>query len=192
MKRRIPGFDKLTEDEKKSLFLYFERMSFDKGLSTVEGKTVGEVIGFQKKWEMELEEFKAKFEREKAAEAAALQGSLSVIVNSKSLVGPDYDKDFRFFITYTNTSQKDIRGFQGSVVFYDLFGDRILGLDLKIFSPVKVGEKGTWEGGFRFNQFINQHVQLKNTELKDLKVVWEPEKILFINGATLPKKETFK
>ena len=36
-----------------------------------------------------------------------------------------------------------------------------------------------------FNEFINNDVTLRDKDLKNLKVLWIPEKIIFANGSTL-------
>ena len=36
-----------------------------------------------------------------------------------------------------------------------------------------------------YNQFLNPHQQLRNTELKDMKVVWMPESVIFTDGSKI-------
>lgn len=196
--KEISGFKNLTKDEIELLKYYVLRFAVreenTKGKPPLPlvGKTVGELIELQRQWDKEQaaeEALQKKLEEEAKAKeealVAELRNSLTVKVNSKKLTTEDYENNFRFLVTYQNNTKKDIKAFQGRVVFFDLFGDRVLGLDLKIIGPLKSGQTGTWAGGFRYNQFEEKHIQLKDTELKDLKVAWEPEKILFVDGTTI-------
>ena len=86
---------------------------------------------------------------------------------------------------YQNTSTRDIRAFQGKVQFVDLFGSEILTRPLSISAPIASGKKATVDGVIEYNQFLPPHQQLKSTEVKDLKIVWIPELVIFADGARL-------
>ena len=51
--------------------------------------------------------------------------------------------------------------------------------------PIEAGEQVNWDATTEYNQFMSEDKTLKNKDLKDLKVVWNPEKILFEDGTTL-------
>jgi hypothetical protein len=83
---------------------------------------------------------------------------------------------------YENTSPKDIRAFKGSVIFQDLFGTEIYRANLTISDPISAGAKTQWNGSIEYNQFIAAHKLFRNTELKDMKVIWMPASIIFVDG----------
>jgi hypothetical protein len=200
----------LTVEEVQLLTAYMMRYGLAEGLKglnqgrndlPLEGKTVGELIGLQKKWMDDQKTAEAR-EKKLAQEAKAkeeaikaeLQKSLTLTVYDKGFVPSNYEvgrySDYiTYSIVYQNTSLKDIRAFQGKVVFQDLFGDKVMDLNLKITDPVKAGEQARWQGTSEYNQFRSQEVRLRNAELKDLKVVWVPTQIIFADGTTIPQDQ---
>ena len=204
----IKNSKSLTVEEVQLLQGYLMRYAMAEGFKglnkgknelPLEGKTVGELIDLQRKWAEDLKTEEAKQKR-LAEEATARKEAIATELR-KSITLAVYEKDYRpsnwraeryedlitYSITYKNTSPKDIRAFQGQVVFQDLFGDRVNGFNLKISDPIKAGETGNWSGGTKFNQFDDEDVRLRNADLKDLKVVWVPERIIFADGTTIPE-----
>ena len=198
----------LTVEEVQLLTTYMMRYGLAEGLKgfnqgkndlPLEGKTVGELINLQKKWmedETAAEAQQKKLAEEAKAKEEAVKAELAKYLNltvyDKGFLPSDlergrYSDYLTVSVAYQNTSPKDIRAFQGTVIFQDLFGDKVMDLDLKITDPVKAGEKGQWKGSTHYNQFESEHTKFKNAELKDLKVVWVPEKIIFVDGTTIPK-----
>jgi hypothetical protein len=43
----------------------------------------------------------------------------------------------------------------------------------------------TWNATTEYNQFVSEDKTLKNKSLKDIKVVWKPEKVIFEDGIVL-------
>lgn len=207
----IKNSKKLTVEEVGLLQGYLMRYGVIEGLKgltggenelPLEGKTVGELIELQRKWaeETKAEEARQKklAEEAKAREealAAELRKCITLAVWDKGFVDSDYRRGLyqdllTYSITYENNSPKDIRAFQGTVVFQDLFGDRVNSFGLKITDPIKSGEKAQWKGTTAFNQFDKEDTRLRDAELKDLKVVWMPERIIFADGTSIPEGST--
>lgn len=209
--KEIQGFKNLSKDDADLLARYVLRHSVvesikgdaEKTIPLVD-KTVGEIIQLQKQWDKEQKE-----EAEKAAILAAeakareeaiqaeLRNSIQLTVFDKDFIPSNYRLDryednITISIAYENRSTKDIRAFQGIVIFNDLFGDEIFSSSIKISDPIKAGQKATWIGAIEYNQFRDEHKRLKNADMKDLKVVWKPAKIIFSDGTTLPKEEETK
>jgi hypothetical protein len=161
------------------------------------GKTIGEVIADEKKWR---DEQKKKEEEEKrlAAEAKAkedalaaqLREAVSLTVFDKGFV-PSNPSAGRFddYITvktaYENKSGKDIRAFRGVVRFTDLFDKQIYATAITIDDPLPAGQKGTWNGVIDYNQFDDDDRALRNAEMQNMKIVWQPRSILFADGSAL-------
>ncbi|WP_299444101.1 hypothetical protein [uncultured Aquimarina sp.] len=97
--------------------------------------------------------------------------------------------DYEEFITYKflieNKSNKDIRAIKGNIVFTNLFGDKINTLSFVYDDPIKSGRKNNYNATTDYNQFIEEDRALKNKDLKDLKIIWEPLKVIFSDGTTL-------
>ncbi len=165
------------------------------------GKSVGELLAQLKKQAAEekteadrqkrlAEEAKAKSD----ALAAELRKSIDLTVYEKGFVPSDImGGRFRDKITikcaYQNSSTKDIRAFRGTVQFTDLFGSEIFTTRLMISEPIGAGKKGNWDGAIEYNQFHRPHEQLRNTELKDMKVIWIPESVIFADGSKIGTSE---
>ena len=209
--QEIQGFKNLPKDDADLLNRYVSRhvlMEKLRGDAEKEiplvGKTVGEIIELQRQWDKEKAEEEA-LQKKLAEEAKAkeeailteLRKTLTLTVFKKGFLPTNYDisryqEYISFSVTYQNNSQKDIRAFQGTVAFKDLFGDLVKNLNIKITNPIKAGGKANWDGVMDYNQFIDSDVRLRNAELKNLKVDWIPEKIIFADGTTIPKDDSNK
>ena len=88
-------------------------------------------------------------------------------------------------VCFVEIEQQKMRAFRGRVQFTDLFGKEICAINLTISDPVTAGVEAMWNGTVKYNQFIPQQQNLRNAELKDMKVVWLPASILFADGSTL-------
>lgn len=161
------------------------------------GKTVGEFLAELKKHAAEekteadrqkrlADEAKAKAD----ALAAELRKSIDLTVYDKGVtpsnpMGGRFSDEITIKCVYENRSSKDIRAFRGKIQFTDLFGSEIYTSGLTISDPIGAGQKGNWQGKIDYNQFVRQHQQLRNTELKDMKVVWIPESVIFADGSKI-------
>ena len=164
-------------------------MSHDDTLNPV-GKTVGNLITNEQDFEAKQKQEQADQDR-LAAEARAkedaiheqLRDCLTLAVSYKTFVAANYQSDLQdaiwFGCDYQNKSKKDIRAFTGDVEFDDLFGNKIKGFHITIEDPVQAGKQGTWSGFSHYNQFEDEDVQFKNTDMNNMKVKWLPSSIIF-------------
>ncbi len=83
---------------------------------------------------------------------------------------------------YQNTSNKDIRAFEGSVSFHDVLGNEIASDTITVLTPVKAGQQGTMVEKL---PFVGPFSGLKGKRLDDLKTDWQPTKILFVDGTSI-------
>ena len=167
--------------------------------STGEGKTIGDLIEDQIKWEAEQEiqaaeeEMRAADEKVRRDKAQAeeerqreqLRGVLSVTIYDKGFIEGDWKDYITIKISYDNTSDRDIRGFKGDMVFDDLFGDPIMRVSLKEDDVLKAGQSRRVSRTIDYNQFRDSDQRLKSTQLDNLSIRWEPETILFTDGESL-------
>jgi hypothetical protein len=191
----------LTVDEGRLLYAAAIRSNMGQALggkaSGLVGKTVGEVIDEQRKLETDEKARSAEQERlaveakaKQDARAAELRGTLTLSVFRKLFVpsnpmGGRYSDYVSISCAYQNKSAKNIRAFTGEIAFTDLFGKEIFSSNVTISDPVKAGATGQWEGSIEFNQFIDSHRRLRDTELKDMKIVWSPKSIIFEDGSVI-------
>ena len=191
----------LTVDETRLLVAFQIQRGMGSALGTSSedpsGKTVGELLAQLKKQAAEqktaadrqkrlADEAKAKAD----ALSAELRKSIDLTVYEKGFIPSDpmarrYNDQITIRCAYQNNSTKDIRAFRGKVQFTDLFGAEIFTSALTISNPIAAGKKGNWDGVIEYNQFLRPHQQLKNTDLKDMKVVWNPESVIFADGSKI-------
>lgn len=191
----------LTVAETRMLIAYQMRNSIGKAFggndkNTV-GKTVADLITEEERFEQqqnhEQEEQKRLATEAKAKEdalAAELRKAITLSVYEKSFLAADptagsYEDHIVIKCAYQNTSGKDIRAFKGKVRFTDLFGSEIYKSSLTISDPVSTGNKATWTGTIKYNQFLEDDVKLRSAELKDMKVEWLPSSVIFADGTKL-------
>jgi hypothetical protein len=188
----------LTVEEGRLLYAYMMRAgmaaAFGGDAPPIVGKTVGDLIESQRKIETneqaaaeEQDRLAAEARAEEEARAAELRKAVSLTVYEKSFLasnpmGGRYSDYLVIKCAYENRSGKDIRAFNGSVRFTDLFDKTILESGLTISDPLKAGAKGTWTGQIEYNQFLDEHVALRNASLDNMKVVWLPSEVLYSDG----------
>ncbi|MBU4351355.1 hypothetical protein L6250_00955 [Candidatus Parcubacteria bacterium] len=99
----------------------------------------------------------------------------------------DYQDQITMDLKFTNETDKEIRGVEGVLTFYDIFDNKISATKVSYDKGIPANSSKVWKSGTDYNQFMNEDVKLKNTELKGLKYKWEVLTIIYADGS----KETF-
>ncbi|MDD3488113.1 MAG: hypothetical protein PHH35_02055 [Candidatus Pacebacteria bacterium] len=100
----------------------------------------------------------------------------------------DYQDKITMDLKFTNKTDKNIRGVQGVLTFYDIFDNKIKAVNVGYDQVISANGSNTWLNvGTDYNQFIDKDVKLKNTELQNLQYKWEVNTIIYEDGS----KETF-
>ncbi|MEE4001525.1 hypothetical protein V1T75_14365 [Tenacibaculum sp. FZY0031] len=158
----------------------------------VEGLTYREILEKGKRWK-EKEE-KLEKEQKFLAEKAKKEELERINRLSESVVISCFEKGFykykyEDYITYKfviqNKSNKNIRAVKGSLIFSNLFDEEIKTINLVYDKVLTADTTVNYEAQTDYNQFSDSDKALKNKELKDMKVKWKPEKIIFEDGTTL-------
>ena len=89
-----------------------------------------------------------------------------------------------FALDIGNVFDKDIRAFNGTVVFTDILDNEIKKLNLAYKHGIKSHSSSVWDGEMSYNQFIESDRKLKNIELRNLKVSIILKKVLFTDGSS--------
>lgn len=95
-----------------------------------------------------------------------------------------FQDKIRFDLKFTNQTDRDIRGVEGTVTFYDIFDNEIKPMQVSYDEVIPSGQSRTWKGGIDYNQFIDADTKLKNTKLENLKYKWSIETILYADGTS--------
>ncbi|KAB1064083.1 hypothetical protein [Salibacter halophilus] len=180
----------LDSSDKKLLIGTVMRKAFQQ--ESIEGMTYREILEEGKEWKRKQEEKEAeqkamaeKAAREEAERIERLQNAVMVSCFDKGFYEAQYEEFLTYGFAIKNKSDKDIRAVKGAVVFNDVFDEEIYSLNLTYDQPIKSGEQIKWNAQSDYNQFTDEHQRLKNKELKDIKVVWKPEKVIFTDGTIL-------
>lgn len=158
----------------------------------LEEMTYAEILENGKKWKAEQEKIEA--EQKALAEKAAKEEAERIKKLTEAVIVSCFEKgytevDYQDYITYKfviqNKSDKAIRAVKGRITFANLFDEEIKSLNFVYDQPIPAGQEVNWNATTDYNQFMDDDKILKNKDLKDLKVVWKPEKIIFEDGTTL-------
>lgn len=134
--------------------------------------------------EKEEEEKRLKLEEERRRKEIYLKISESITfaLTKKGYSEYNYQDYITYTFTFENKSNKDILGVKGSVTFYDIFDEKIKSLSLSYDNGIESGKTVNYRAQTDYNQFMSDDKKLKDTELNKLKVVWEPEQLIFSDG----------
>jgi len=201
--KAIRDSKQLSDEETRMLAAYIVRSKLGSifgGASLPKDKTVGQMIDEQLKWEEE-QKFKEAEQKRLAEEAAReearlaeqLRKTVEVALYKKSFSASDWQRgQYEDYISlgfvFKNFTDKDIRGFTGTVIFNDIFDKEIAKTNLSIDEVLPAGKTVRWQGQRKYNQFDAEDKKLANTELNNLKIVWMPEKVLFTDGTKVGKE----
>ena len=113
-------------------------------------------------------------------------GQVEIVLANKIFRASDFRSKIYEDSVYWDTSftlkgaTKPTRAIKGTLVFMDLFDETKLRVNWTINEPLKPGVPHTEKGsGINYNQFTDSHRWLKATELKDIKVRFEVESMIF-------------
>lgn len=166
------------------------RLSFEgKDMSSM---TYGEILENGKDWKAEQDRLEAeqkalqeKAAREEAERIKRLQNAVMVTCFKKSYMEVDYQDYLTYGFAIENKTDKEIRAIKGVLRFTDLFDDEISTIRFTYDERIAAGATNTWNAQTDYNQFKDEDVTLRNKDLEDLKIVWEPIKVIFEDGSSL-------
>lgn len=98
-----------------------------------------------------------------------------------------YQDQITMSLKFTNNTEKEVRGVEGVITFYDIFDNKISATRVSYDKGILANDSKVWESATDYNQFVDADVKLRNTALADLKYNWEISTILYADGS----KETF-
>ena len=181
--REIKKSGKLSEEDAIVLASWILRSKLND--ESLEGKTYKEILDDAKDYKKEQEALAEKVRLEEDERRKRLGSALTVVMYDKGYEEYNYQDYLTYSLAFQNKTKKDIRAFKGSISVQDLFDTEIKSISLTIDDPIKAGEtfKGTYTTDY--NQFKDEDIRLKNKDMDDLKVVWTPEKIIFVDGSIL-------
>jgi len=181
---------KLADDDRKELIAALARNAFAQ--YPLDGKTVGEVLDEQRKFEADqaaadrVQKAAQEKEAKRIAEAQrVMRESISVQVLSTHYQDSDfangvYESGMVLAVQYHNTGRKKIKAFKGTLEFDNQFGDKIDETTIDGEDPIAVGDT-------QRHDLISSYglSKIRTRELSQMKVRWKPASILFADGSTI-------
>lgn len=189
----------LTGDEFQLLQGYVLRTGMARALSGGDTsqlldstQTIQTAIEAQRRW---IHDDSVRTALEQADAAAALQryeqetARLRAIVTVTPVSKGFSEGDFQSYITFQmvakNNGDKVVSGFKGHVKATDMFGDLIARLEIKEDESIGPGSERVFRTAYDYNRFMDRDTKLRFTDYQKMKFVWEPEIIVFADGAQL-------
>lgn len=123
-----------------------------------------------------------------------LYNAVTVTLVEKKLIPKDTSNgQFSDFVSFTfrckNNTDKEIVGFRGNGIFLDMFGSAIqtlkINFDSKNIEPNQ--EITNSDLGLEVNQFLDEDIKIRDTELSRMKFTFAPSTIIFKDGTKLGK-----
>ncbi len=158
----------------------------------IDGKTYSEIlseakIAKQKQDEEDRiqKELAEKAKKEEEARIARLKNALTVTIFDKGYTEYNYQDYITYKFAFENKTEKDITAFTGQITFTDLFDKEIKSISLTYDDGVTAQSIKNYSATTDYNQFMDEDQLLKSKNLKQIKLVWKPEKILFADGSKL-------
>jgi hypothetical protein len=151
----------------------------------LEGKTYGEILNDAKDIVKEQKELAAKVAKEEKEKQERFGQTLTVALFDKGYAKQDFEDYITYSVAFENKSDKEIRAVKGTLLINDLFDAKIKSISITFDDgiPAKQTVKNIFTTDF--NQFNDEDKMLVDKDLKDLKIIWFPGKIIFADGTTL-------
>ena len=156
--------------------------------------TITQAVQNQRQWLHDDSVHSADLKRQAAEalanhdrEIARFRDILTVTPIRKGFYAPEngFQSWNTFLMDAKNSGDKAIRGFKGSLIVNDMFGDKIASLEIKEDTVIQAGQDLLYPTAYYYNQFMDSDQKLKNTDIDKMKFVWNPEMIVFTDGSVL-------
>lgn len=92
------------------------------------------------------------------------------------------DDKIEIEVEFLERHGKSVRAFDGVLVFSDLLDNEIMRAKVEINQRIQSLASITWEGELDYNQFMSAHHRLRGEPLENLRLKFEPGKILYEDG----------
>jgi hypothetical protein len=101
----------------------------------------------------------------------------------------DFEDDVTLVLSIKNLTARDVRALDGTLRLTDLLDNEIIAIALAINDPIQAGGTFTWNGGVRYNQFLDADQRLRAARRENIKTHFIPKQILFTDGSTKQYQE---
>jgi hypothetical protein len=118
-----------------------------------------------------------------------LRQRIDLTVIKKEVDIDDQYANIEFLVV--NHTGKDVEAFEGALEFRDILSDTIKRLHIKEIVLIRANERKSFTYQLKLNQVADEDKDFMNTELKNLRVFWFPERVVYSDRAAyyLPMKK---
>lgn len=127
------------------------------------------------------EHARARFTRDRQA----LRDAVGVVVGGKRSTTRDDRDSIELSFVYENRTDRDIRGFKGTVLFTAESGDLLKKVSLEEEDGLKAKQIMSVTRQVAYNRGVEAERRFLGTDLKQMQIEWKPELILFTDGTSL-------
>ncbi len=120
--------------------------------------------------------------KKEESSAGDLNKKIGFEVTKKDFMKNNYFAEQGFIFKLTNNTDKDIEGIQGVVKFNDIFDNEIKSTKITYDEGLVVRESKLYKGTLSYNEFSDDDVKLKQTDLEKLKYTFEVDAIIYTDG----------
>jgi hypothetical protein len=104
------------------------------------------------------------------------------------MMAGEFEDQITLELKFKNKTEKNIKGVQGVITFYDIFDSEIMPTNISYDEGITANGEKIWKAGVAYNQFMDEHEKLKNTTLENLKYKWVVKTIVYEDNT----KESFE
>lgn len=107
---------------------------------------------------------------------------IAVTLVSKNFSEEQFSEAFEIVLQFNNKTGKDVRAFDGTLVFNDLLGNEILSSGIAVNDALSKGGDLIWSGSIDYNQFKQTHKAFRAAKAEDINMLFVLSKVLFVDG----------
>lgn len=148
---------------------------------------LGSISGGQKATSTEGLKSGATTQTTSTTSTVATGPKVDLEITKKSFSNANYTSIIRMDLKFTNNTDKDVKGVEGMITYYDIFDNKITAVNIAYDEGILKNSSKEYKAAIDFNQFISEDVKLRDTDLKNLKYKWDIKTIIYEDGT----KESF-
>lgn len=95
-----------------------------------------------------------------------------------------YSEEITIAVRFDNRTGKNIRAFDGTILFTDLLDNEVLRSRVEINQLINSDTSLDWNGSIDFSEYRDSHKRLRGEPQENLKLLFYAGKILFDDGTT--------
>lgn len=107
-----------------------------------------------------------------------------VTLDNKSVISLNTNS-VNFDLTFTNSSDYQIRAFKGVIVFKDIFGDEFKRINLEYDQTISGGSFVEWNGEYKVNPTVAEDIKLRDTDFENLQYDFQLTTVILDNGTRI-------